>query len=175
MTDTAYAPLLFDESGITWQRFASGFPGRPDGTHPSDGLGLWVLGVDRSTETVDIFFRMDPWVRCQPHRHLGHTTTVVVAGEQHTYSLQDGEWVETEVRRPGSYAVVDGDHFHQEGGGPAGGIVHLSMQAVDGMVWEVMDERGAPTAYATLDDFEHVLHRQHGAAEGPPPSRRCSL
>lgn len=160
--------MSFDDSAIRWRAFGSAVPPEADGSHPSDGLYYWVLGVNPGRQVVDILFRLDPGAICQPHLHLGPTATFVVAGTQLNYTLRQGSWTVVEQRPTGFFTSNDGDHFHREGGGPEGATVHLTMTGVDGVVWHVLDDGGRVLAEARVADFVEVLGLQDGSAAGLP-------
>ena len=149
MLDLARPTNRIDDSTITWRQF----PGY-------DGLYFWVLGVNEHRQKVDLYFRLAPGARCPAHRHLGPTDTLVVEGVQRTWELVDGAWRLDEEREPGTFASNEGDHLHSEEGGPEGAIVLLSMGAVDGVIWETLDESGEVESVTTLDDFKRALARQ---------------
>jgi hypothetical protein len=152
MIETAARPeARIDDSAITWRQF----PGY-------EGLYFWVLGVNRERQKVDLYFRLTPGARCPAHRHVGPTDTLVVEGVQKTWRwLGDGRWELDAVRPAGTFAANEGDHFHSEEGGTEGAIVLLSMQAVDGVVWETFDASGTELVASTsLADFERALAKQ---------------
>jgi hypothetical protein len=166
--------LRFDDRHISWRPFASALPPGPDGSHPSDGLRYWVLGVNRVRQTVDILFKLDPGACCQAHRHIGPTDTLVIEGEQLNLHLIEGNWKVVEVRPSGFLATNEGDHFHREAGGPQGAIIYLHMGSIDGAVWEVLNDGGKVVAIATLDDFQMIFDHQTNPA-APLPGTRSSL
>lgn len=139
----------FDDRHIEWRPF----PGYP-------GLSFWVLGVNQVRQTVDLLFRLDPGCRCPAHRHVGPTKTLVIEGEQRTWARATHGWELDQIRPPGTFASNDGDHLHSEQGGPEGAIVLLSMTAVNGVIWELLDERGGVEAITTVEDFRHAYERQ---------------
>ena len=149
MPELARPTLRIDDSAITWRPF----PGY-------EGLYFWVLGVNETRQKVDLYFRLAPGARCPTHHHLGPTDTLVVEGIQRTFEKRDGEWVLDQVREPGVFASNEGDHLHSEEGGPEGGIVLLSMTAVDGVIWEVHDDDDNVMESTTLEDFRRALERQ---------------
>ncbi|MCP5029615.1 MAG: hypothetical protein GY929_25365 [Actinomycetia bacterium] len=149
MLDPVRPPLHIDGSAITWRQF----PGY-------EGLYFWVLGVNETRQKVDMYFRLAPGARCPVHHHLGPTDTLVVEGIQRTYEKHDGDWVLDQVREPGVFASNEGDHLHCEEGGAEGGIVLLSMTAIDGVIWEVHDDDGNVIEATTLDDFRRAFERQ---------------
>ena len=153
MTDVLDLPRPtqhFDDSAIAWRSF-SGY----------EGLYFWILGVDHERQQVDLFFRLAPGARCPGHRHVGATDTLVVEGEQRTWEKTDGGWVLDQVRPPGFYSSIPGDHLHSEEGGAEGAIVLLSMTAIDGVVWETCDDAGVVLqSVSTLDDFHRAFEKQ---------------
>lgn len=155
----------FDDSNIRWLRFGNLVPVAEDGTHPSDGLEYWVLGVNQGRQTVDILFKQDAGVRCRPHRHVGPTDTMVLEGQHNNFKYADGKWTLVQERHPGFLAYSEGDHFHIEQGGPEGTIVHLHMVAVDGLIWEVLAKDGSVIASARIEDFQAVLDFQSGKSD----------
>ena len=148
------APHMYrlDDRHITWRPFRG----------PA-GLSFWVLSVNETRQHVDMLFRLDPFARCVPHRHVGPTTTLVVEGEHRTYAHSSGAWTIDEVRPPGTFDAHDGDSTHIEEGGPDGAIIVLSMQAVDGVIWELLDERGCVTDATTVEGFVRAWERQRAA------------
>lgn len=139
-----------DDSAITWRQFGG-----------YEGLYYWVLGVDPDRQRVDLFFRLAPGARCPGHRHVGATDTLVIEGEQRTWEKRDGNWVLDQIRPPGFYSSIPGDHLHSEQGGDEGAIVLLSMSAVDGVIWETYDFDGVEfQSVSTIDDFARVLEKQ---------------
>ncbi len=148
--DTAARPARrIDDSSITWREF----PGY-------EGLYFWVLGVNETRQKVDLYFRLAPGARCPSHRHVGPTDTLVVEGEHRTWELADGEWRLDQVRPAGFFGSNEGDHLHSEEGGAEGAIVLLSMEAVDGVIWETFDDDGELVETSMLDDFKRALARQ---------------
>lgn len=138
-----------DDSAIVWRQF-TGY----------EGLYFWVLGVNEARQKVDLYFRLAPGARCPSHRHVGPTDTLVVEGEHRTWAFDNDEWVLDQVRSPGFFGANEGDHLHSEEGGAQGAIVLLSMQAVDGVVWETFDDDGKLVDTSMLADFARVLERQ---------------
>lgn len=156
MTDTLIRtadrpPHQIDDSAITWRQF----PGY-------DGLYFWVLGVNELRQKVDLYFRLAPGARCPSHRHVGPTDTLVVEGEHRTWELRDSEWHLDQIRPAGFFGSNEGDHLHSEEGGTEGVIVLLSMQAVDGVIWETFNDEQELIDTARLSDFARALERQAG-------------
>ena len=154
MTDAALLNAVrptrhIDDSNISWRRFAG-----------YEGLYYSLLGVNEKRQKVDLYFRLTPGARCPSHRHVGPTDTLVVEGEHRTWDLRDGTWHLDQIRPTGFFAGNEGDHLHSEQGGAEGAIVLLSMQAVDGVIWETFDDRQQLVATTLLSDFARVLRRQ---------------
>ena len=93
----------------------------------------------------------------------------LVEGEHRTWSLGDDGWYLDQIRPPGFFGSNEGDHLHSEQGGAEGAVVHLSMTAVDGVIWEVLDDAGEVVSTTTLADFKRVLERQ-GSVPAQPGS-----
>lgn len=129
-----------------------------------DGLYYWVVGVDRERDVVDMLMRFDPLATCVPHRHVGPTRTLIIEGEHRLYE-PDGSGTITARRIAGQLGANDGDETHIEGGGEAGAIILLTMTAVDGVVYEIFDEKLHLERVITLDDFERGLAKQAAAAD----------
>ncbi len=125
---------------------------------------MWVLGANVARQQVDILFRLAPGARCPSHRHLGPTDTLVVQGEHRTWALGTQGWYLDQVRPPGYFASNEGDHLHSEQGGAQGTIVHLSMVAVNGVIWEILDDDGQLIGEMTFEDFRRV-HERNGSVE----------
>ena len=138
-----------DDRTITWRPFPI-----------YEDLSFWVLGVNAVRQKVDLLFRLAPLARCPIHCHVGPTDTLVVEGEHRTYARRGDDWVLDQVRPPGFFASNEGDHTHYEQGGDEGAIVLLSMTAIDGVIWHVLDDAGTVVDTATLDDFSRALARQ---------------
>jgi hypothetical protein len=153
MADTTRTVHRFDDRAIRWRNFP-GF----------DQLSFWVLGVNETRQKVDLLFRLAPWARCVPHRHVGPTDTLVLDGEHRTYAKTPTGWELDQVRPPGFFAGNEGDHVHVEEGGPGGAIVLLSMTAVDGLIWETQDDDGRVLTETSIDDFARALARQTSPA-----------
>ncbi len=139
----------FDDRSISWRPFRG-----------PDGLSFWVLDVSEQKQKVDILFRLAPHARCVAHNHVGPTSTLVLEGEHRTFRRSGTDWVLDEVRVPGTFHSHDGDSLHVEEGGVDGAIVHLSMHAVNGVIWTVHDDDGAVIDQTTVSDFVRAQHSQ---------------
>lgn len=149
----------FDDRAVTWRPFRGPV-----------GLSFWVLDVSEARQRVDILFKLDPWARCVPHNHVGATTTLVIEGEHRTYAKAGGDWVLDQLRPPGTFVSHDGDNVHMEEGGEEGAIIHLSMQAVNGVIWDLIDEHDVVTESTTVNDFLRAFDHQKALAYKPSGS-----
>ncbi|MEQ9641848.1 MAG: regulator [Alphaproteobacteria bacterium] len=142
----------FDDRNVTWRPFP-GF----------EGLYYFVLDVDDDRQLVDMLMKFDPHATCVPHRHVGPTRTLVIDGE-HRIIETDGETIRD--RRPAAtFSRNGGDETHIEGGGPDGAVILLSMTAVDGVIYEILDETASKIdRVITLADFKRGLEKQRRQA-----------
>lgn len=143
----------FDDRTIAWRPFA-GF----------DGLYYHLLGVDHAAQVVDMLMKFDPDTKCVPHRHVGPTKTLVLEGEHSLFDPAGHDPVATSVRPAGAFAANRGDEAHIEGGGRDGAVILLMMTAVDGRVYDILDEDGTVVRQITLADFQRGFEKQQRAA-----------
>ena len=115
--------------------------------HRSQGTAFKVdfeyslLGYDLDTGRLDMLLRYAEQGHCRRHRHIAATVTLVLEGEQFMTETQPDGSVKSVHRRQGDYAMAPPDALpHDEWGGDHGGTVLLSMQAVDGVLFEYFDE-----------------------------------
>ena len=146
---TSPSSFRFDDRNVRWRPFP-GF----------DGLHYFVLDVDDEGGLVDMLMRFSPHTKCVPHRHVGPTRTLVIDGEHRIFSPDAAKDAIEERRPAGTFTRNRGDEAHIEGGGPHGAVILLSMAAVDGVVYEILDERQAVARTITLDDFRRGLENQ---------------
>ena len=69
-----------------------------------------------------------------------------------------------DIRPAGTFSENRGDETHVEGGGPEGAIILLSMQAVEGDVYDILREDFSLDRKITLDNFARGLERQRARA-----------
>lgn len=152
-THAAEPVYRFDDRNIAWRPFP-GF----------DGLHYFVLDVDHGRQLVDMLMRFEPMAKCIPHRHVGPTRTLVIDGEHRIIEPDATAATITACRPAGTFSTNNGNEVHIEGGGPDGAVILLSMTAVDGVVYELMDAGLNITRVITLADFERGLKKQAAAA-----------
>ena len=140
----------FDDRTISWTPF-NGFK----------GLHYAIQSVDPELNRVDMLMRFEPNTNCVPHTHVGVTKTLVLEGEHRIYRPDGGGGLgEPDIRPAGTFSENRGDETHVEGGGPEGAIILLSMQAVDGNVYDILREDLSLERSITLDNFARGLERQ---------------
>ncbi len=148
---TAYK---FDDRAIDWAPF-NGF----------EGLYYSIQSVDRELNRVDMLMKFDPDTNCVPHTHVGVTKTLVLEGEHRIYKPgPDGAPGAPDIRPAGTFSESRGDETHVEGGGPDGAVILLSMQAVEGDVYDILREDLTLDRKITLDNFARGLERQRARA-----------
>ena len=139
----------FDDRLIAWRPFP-GF----------EGLWYIVLDVDGERSQVDMLMRFAPGVKCVPHRHVGPTRTLVIDGEHRMYDADASRGASLDRRPAGTFSRNDGDETHIEGSGPDGAVILLSMTAVDGVVYEILNDHLGVDRIISLDDFRRGLEKQ---------------
>ena len=144
----------FDDRDVTWRPFR-GF----------NGLDYKLLKVDEARGQVDMLMRFAPNQNCVSHCHLGATKTLVLEGEHRVYQTTEGGGVECSMRPAGTFSANEGDETHYEGGGPQGGIILLMMTAVEGTVYDLIDEVGGEVhRKITVEDFRRGYEKQERSA-----------
>ena len=86
--------------------------------------------------------------------HICPTRVLVLEGEQHLEDMLPGGGRVSKVRKAGEYHLTKGDvHPHLERGGPNGGLVLYSHQAIDGRMYELVDLEGRVTDIVTIESM----------------------
>ena len=139
--------LPFDDRNIVWQT-VEGF----------DHAAYHILGIDEEARIVDLLFKFAANERVALHRHGADYRTLVLQGELRIYR-PDGSLKET--RPVGSYvAGRAGGAPHTEGGGDQDAIVYFTNRAVDGPVYEILDEGHAVVATFGIPEFKALQAAQ---------------
>lgn len=125
--------------------------GTPRFDYPID-YWVAVLAVDPDEGRIDFLSRWEPNSYCHYHRHVGETSLLVLEGEHNVVETNATETVHKK-RRPGFFATNPGGDVHMEYGGEDGTLVYFSCKAVDGKLFDVLDENGKVLNSATVDDF----------------------
>lgn len=124
-----------------------------------EGFYYNVLEVDPDDRFVQLLLKFDPGVKCVAHRHVGPVKTLVLEGEHQIFDVADSELL-TDCRPAGTYSTHSGDEAHVEGGGPEGAIVLLSMESVDGEIWETYNTDLTVDRVSLASDFRRGLEKQ---------------
>lgn len=114
-----------------------------------------LLGYDVKNGRLDMLLRYPKGTSyCRRHRHIASTLTLVLEGEQFLTEVNlDGS--KTTIHRiKGEYALAKADSLpHFEHGGEKGGIVLLSMQAKDGLLFEYFDKNMQNGWNVSIQDY----------------------
>lgn len=111
-----------------------------------------VLGTDLQTGRADFLVKWAANSYCHFHKHLGHTTVLVLEGEHHVVEESATETVH-KTRKPGHLVHNPPGDLHMEYGGPQGSVLFFSMQASDGALFEFLDKSGALLRTVTVADL----------------------
>lgn len=125
-----------------------------------------LLGYDISSGRLDMLLRYAPdFGHCRRHRHVASTMTLVLEGEQYLIEQAADGSERTISRKKGDYALAKADASpHLEHGGESGGVVLLSMVALDGILFEYFGE--APDDTWTVSVSEFVRDWNSGVSYG---------
>ncbi len=129
--------------------------GGPDFTEYKLDYAYSVLGYDLPSGRLDMLMKFTGnGGHCERHRHVASTTTLILAGEQHLQQQNPDGSFQHIVRKQGEYALATRDaHPHMERGGEQGCTLLLSLHAVDGILFEVMDANFQPIVAVSIEDF----------------------
>ena len=84
---------------------------------------------------------------------------MVLEGEHQIFDVADADLL-VDSRPAGTYSTHNGDEAHVEGGGPEGAIVLLSMESVDGEIWETYNLDLAVDRVSLASDFRRGIEKQ---------------
>ncbi len=144
MPDTL--PAGFNLDSVKWMHLAGG----PEFDYHID-YDYAVASADPATGRVEMLFRWAPNAYCHYHRHLGTTVMTVLRGEQHVYEKRDFETVH-KIRQAGFRGATPDGEAHMEHGGPEGMIIHFSIHAPDGRLFDLLDKEGNTLLTVTIAD-----------------------
>ena len=123
------------------------------------GLYYNVLEVDETNDSVELLMKFEPGVSCIPHRHIGPVKTLVLEGEHLIYKVDDPDEL-VDSRPAGTFTTHNGDESHIEAGGDEGAVILLSMNSIDGDIWETYDENLQVDRTSSTNDFKRGLRKQ---------------
>ena len=89
---------------------------------------------------------------------------MVLQGELHVQTFENGEPVTSGIRRVGDYAKKPPNDVHMEQGGPEGALVLFELYAPDGQLTEQLDPDGKVLRTLTTQDLQRALARQQTQA-----------
>lgn len=113
-----------------------------------------VAVVDARADAGEIAFLLQwaPDAYCHFHRHMGATSSLVLAGTHHIVDEGVTETVHR-TRTRGHMAHSAAGDVHMEYGGPDGAVVLFAMTSEDGRLFEVLDAQRNVLSTATIEDF----------------------
>ena len=147
-TQPVFDPLAFDPSRYEWQRLTD----ESETAYKID-YSVALLGYDLSVGACDFLVKFDDaGGHCPRHRHVGTTTSIVLAGEHRVTDLFPDGTSSERVKPAGTYALSPGDeHPHLERGGANGGIVFFGNHSTNGLVYELVDADLKVIAEVTME------------------------
>ena len=89
---------------------------------------------------------------------------MVLQGELHVQTFENGEPVTSGIRRVGDYAKKPPNDVHMEQGGPEGALVLFELYAPDSQLTEQLDPDGKVLRTLTTQDLQRALARQQTQA-----------
>jgi len=147
-TQPVFDPLAFDPSRYEWQRLTD-----ESETGYKVDYSVALLGYDLSVGACDFLVKFDDaGGHCPRHRHVGTTTSIVLAGEHRVTDLFPDGTSSERVKPAGTYALSPGDeHPHLERGGAEGAIVFFGNHSTNGLVYELVDADLKVMAEVTME------------------------
>lgn len=134
-------------ANLAWKRLR----GTPRFDYPID-YSIALLRVHEDEQRVEFLSSWEPEAHCHFHRHLGPTSSLIVAGELHVHESE--EFLELhKVRKTGHATSNDGGDVHREHAGPEGAIAYYDMKAVDGLLFEILANDGRVINSVRFEDF----------------------
>ena len=149
---------LLKQENLSWAHYSE------DADYPFP-VSYWgtILDIDDAGH-ISVLYRWDPECFCHFHRHLCATTSLVLEGELHVKTFENGELIDTTIRRVGDYTKKPHGDVHMEQGGPDGALVLFELYAPDGELTEQLDKDGNTLRTLTADQLRHFFTKQQTAA-----------
>jgi len=118
-----------------------------------------ILDID-DTGHLSVLYRWDPHKYCHFHRHLCAVSSVVLAGELHVSTFEEGEATHSSVRSVGHYSRMPPGDVHMEQGGADGALVLFELYAPDGQLTEQLLPNGDIKRTLTTEDLRKMWAKQ---------------
>lgn len=132
---------------LAWTRLTGG----PRFSYPID-YSIAVLRAHDDGRRVEFLVAWAPGAYCHFHRHVGATSSTVLAGELHVDESE--EFLDVHKRRKTGHATAnDGGDVHMERAGPEGAVVYYDMQSPDGRLFEMLADDRRVLRTVTVADF----------------------
>ena len=114
-----------------------------------------LLGYDLKVGTCDFLLPFDAeGGHCPRHRHVGTTTSIVLAGEHRVTDLLPDGTTSQRIKPAGTYGLSPGDvHPHLERGGDEGAVVFFGNHTQSGLLYEIIDADLSVVAEVTIGDL----------------------
>lgn len=140
----------FDPANYDWQHLSD-----PDETGYRVDYKVAMLGYDVGAGTCDFLLQFDDQGgHCPRHRHVGTTTSMVLAGEHRVTDLLPDGTTSERIKPVGTYALSPGDvHGHLERGGEEGAVVFFGNHTTNGLLYEMIDADLKVIAEVTIEDL----------------------
>ena len=149
---------LLNHENLMWVHYQE----EEDFPYPVSYWGT-ILDIDDSGH-LSVLYRWDSHSYCHFHRHLCMTTSVVLAGELHVSTFENGEPAYSTVRQIGHYAKMPPGDIHMEQGGAEGALVLFELYAPDGQLTDQLYPDGSIKRTLTTDDLRKMMARQQRSA-----------
>ena len=150
---------LLQQDKLVWKHYSEG----EDHPFPVSYWGS-ILDIDDAGPCQCVVSLGIQGQFCHFHRHVCATTSLVLEGELHVKTIENGEVVDTTIRRVGDYAKKPPGDVHMEQGGPDGALVLFELYAPDGQLTEQLDQDGNTLRALTTDDLRRFFNKQQAAA-----------
>jgi len=148
---------LLEHHDLNWVHY------REEADYPYS-VSYWgtILDID-DTGHSSMLYRWDAGSYCHFHRHLCTTTSIVLAGELYVGTFENGELVNSRVRRVGDYAKMPPGDVHMEQGGSEGALVLFELYAPDGQLTDQLYTDGRIIRTLTTGHLLKMMKRQQGS------------
>ena len=143
---------------LTWAQCSE------DADHPFP-VSYWgtILDID-DVGHISVLYRWDPEHFCHFHRHLCATTSLVLEGELHVETFENGELSTPLSGASGTTPKNPRGDVHMEQGGPDGAVVPFELHTPDGQLTKQLDKQGNTLRSLTTGQLRRFFKKQRAAA-----------